>query len=393
MRYTDRSRIVKDWTCPRARYLGYELYGQGIAPDVTSLELGLGIAVHDALAEIARQQQAEDGDPVDNPNVDIDAIATAAQQQVYDSLTATEPGEVPSDDARTFASEQACMVEGMLRGFHRHVWPQMMSRYTRIVAVEQEMTLPLAEGITFMSKPDLVVEDADGEWWYVEYKTTSSKKSQWIDSWNTAVQVHSGIRAVEHTLGHPVTGVVVQGLYKGYESYGRQNSPFCYAYVRSGRPPFTQDEVRYDYASGFRRQPVWERPGGVKQWVEEMPAEILADQFPATPPIFVKEELVDAFLQQTAAREDLIASAMRAITDVNASELLGDVAQQERIQLILDDDFPQHFEACQPAWGRGCSFKRLCHGRVDDPLRQGFTVREPHHTPEADAWAAEGGDA
>lgn len=376
MRYTDRSRIVKDWTCPRARYIGYELFGRGIAPDVTSLELWLGIAIHDALAEIAIQQR-------DKGDVDIDGIATAAQRQVYDSLSAVPVGEVPDEDTRTFASEQACMVEGMLRGFYRHTWPQMMRRYVKIIAVEKECALLLAENLTFMSKPDLVVEDADGNWWYIEYKSTSSKKSQWIDSWNTAVQVHSGIRAVEATLGHEVTGVVVQGLYKGYESYGRQNSPFCYAYVRAGNPPFTQDQVRYDYAAGFRRQPVWERSGGVRLWVSEMPDEILADQFPATPPIFVKEELVNAFLAQTTIREMDIAQTMHLLANPGAR---GEDVTEES---LINATFPQHFEACQPAWGRGCSFKRLCHGRVDNPLEQGYVLREPHHQPEAEAFGVE----
>jgi hypothetical protein len=365
MRFTDRSRIVRDWECPRARYLGYELDGKGIAPSSTSLELWLGTALHDGLAALARSQPG---------GASIDEIASAVHAQVYDALAAVPVGEVPDADTRTFAAEQAALVEGLVRGFYRQVWPRLLAEGWRIVAVEQEVSLPLGANLTFMSKPDLVIASPDDEWWYVEYKSTSSKKAQWVDSWSTAVQLHSGCKAVEATLGHPVAGVIVQGLYKGYESYGRQNSPFCYAYVRAGQPPFRQEEVRYDYASGFRRQPVWERPGGVREWVAGMPDDILTDQFPQTPPIFLKEELVDGFLKQVEAREAEIADAHEWIAE-----------HPEDREDIMAKVFPQHFDKCQPAWGRGCSFKRICHGRVEDPLTSGFSWREPHHTPELEA--------
>ena len=373
---TDRSRIVADWKCPRARYWQYEHAGKGVVGSTTSLELWLGTAIHDALAAAARCQLA-------GGTVEVEVIVTEAARAVFNSLTAATAGELDAD-AHTFACEQSALVEGLLRGFFRSQWPRLLEG-KRIISIEEEMTFRLPNGITFMSKPDLILEDeSDGEWEYKEYKSTSSKKTAWVNSWTTAVQLHSTVKAVGATKGREPSRVSVAGLYKGYESYGRQNSPFCYAYVRDGQPPFRAESVRYDYAAGYRRQPVWERPGGVRAWVEGMPDDMLADQFPQAPPIFVREHLVAAFFRQTAEREAAIAQAAARLreTSCEGTEREG----------LLDAVFPQHFEHCSPAWGRGCGYKRLCHGVVsfdDEGLPEGFMWREPHHQPELDAQEGE----
>jgi hypothetical protein len=193
----------------------------------------------------------------------------------------------------------------MIRGFYKHVWPALMSKY-EIVAVEAEMEYPLdPDGqFVFMSKPDLIVRDlASKDLVYLEYKTTSNKKDNWINSWETAVQLHSSIMAAEATLGERPAFVQIVGLYKGYESYGKQSSPFCYAYKKYGNPPFTLDQVAYEFKAGFKRYPTWELEGGLKKWIDDMPESVLANQFPMTPPIIVNEDLVQAFFVQRWHRE------------------------------------------------------------------------------------------
>lgn len=367
----DRSRITTDWSCPRKRFLAYEAEGKGYASAYTGLELHMGTVLHDALARIAQDFQESGGD-----RVDIDLIATTARQQMVNALLDATAGEI-DDDARTFAHEQACLVEGLLRGFHRHVWPRMMEAFPRIVCIEQEMYyVPDERGdLKFMSRPDLVLEDNEGLLWYVEYKSTANKKAGWINSWQTAVQLHSGIKAIEQTLKRDVAGVIVQGLYKGYESYGRQNSPFCYAFVKNAQPPFILEKVQYEYAAGFQRQPVWTRPGGVAAWVAGMSEEMLADQFPQAPPIFVNHAIVDRFFEQVMYRERTIAATCEALANPEyASEHLA----------LLDRHFPQRFDQCRTIWGRGCQFMKICHGGVTDPLTEGFVYREPHHQAEVE---------
>lgn len=368
LRLYDRSRVTTDWQCPRKRYWQYEYGSKGIVGTTQGLELFLGTVVHDGLAAIATQHIIG--------TVDIDAIASAANDSVFKALGPV--GDVFLAEEIDYAKEQAALVEGLLRGFYRSAWPRLMAAYPDIRCVEQELIYD-HDGLRFMSKPDLVVASPEGDIWYVEYKTTSSKKEGWVNSWNTAVQLHSSIRAIEASFGEKVTGVIVQGLYKGYESYGKQSSPFCYAYQRKGNPPFTEDAVSYEYKAGFKRYPTWEMSGGVTSWVAGMPDSVLGDQFPVTPPIFVKDDLIDSFFSQRNWREHEIELAMSMMTQVE------DPASKAN---ILDTAFPQRFDQCVQYWGGKCQYTKLCHGYVGEPLREGFEYRIPHHTSEAEQWIA-----
>lgn len=355
IRLIDRTRTVADWICPRSRYWGYEHEDRGLVKNGTSIELFIGIVIHDAMAAIASISQ-------EGKEVPIDEIARAAFCEVHENILST--AQVVTTETKEYALEQGTLIEGMLRGFHKHVWPRLMNQY-KIIAVEKEMEYNLDDNIIFMAKPDLIVEDAHGDLVYLEYKSTSSKKDNWVNSWETAVQLHSSILATEQTLGRRPAYVQIIGLYKGYESYGKQGSPFCYAYKRAGNPPFTKDQIDYEFRPGFKRTPTWEMEGGVKKWIENMPELVLANQYPLTPPIMVNEDLVNSFFKQRLIRE-------REIATFSGPD-------------DLDRIFPQHFDKCVPSFGWQCQFKKLCHSQVDDPLTEGFQPRQPHHARELEA--------
>lgn len=639
IRLWDRSRTTIDWQCGRRRYWQYEYDGRGIVPQTVALELHMGTIIHDSLAAIATQY----------PSINIDLIASTAKQSMFDSLMTASAGESEYESLQ-FANEQSSLVEGLIRGFYRTVWPKLIAEYPTIIAVEQEMTFKIDDHLTFMSKPDLVMADNNGEWVYIEYKSTSSKREEWINSWGTAIQLHSTIRAVEADLGKAPSSVRVIGLYKGYclapdtpvltgdlqwvtveslqvgdkiaafeefptqlktklhsesgirsrrrqwkeatvtrtggailpsyklgfddgsfvvssashkwltclkdegsgaacwtttenlrpynkqqtrghrifkavepnktalgldfsnnydlgylsgvfdgeghlsqtkgksgywqtwaaftqnpgivldkvkslllnysirfterlehiekrvrtlqisdrldvmrlltltrpirllqkftfdhlggmmpckvppkliskeflglqevitletdtgtliangfashnSSYGKQSSPFCYAYARSANPPFQSALTSYEYKAGLKRVPVWELEGGVKAWVEKMPDNILSDQFPISPPIFIKDDMVDGFFKQRQMREHEIALAMQML----------ETANDEQREAILNTSFGQKFDACQPAYGRGCPYKQLCFGDASRPLDLGFEYRQSHHQLE-----------
>ena len=345
LRFYSQSSVVQDWKCPRSFYWGYEYGGTGLSGTTQQLELLIGQILHDGLAAIAK-------------GLDINEIAPLGAKQLKDAIMAATVSE---PDAEHFANEQAALVEGLLRGYVRAVWPIFQKQYPEILHVEKEMIYKHGNGLVFMCKPDLVVRDHEGALWYVEYKSTSSNKDQWINSWATAIQLHSASRAIRETIGEDITGVIVQGLYKGYVSYGKQGSPFCYGYYKQGNPPFTQNQWQYNYVAGWKKFPIWEREGGVEKWVAEMPEALLAEQFPQAPPIFVREHLVDAFFNQQEHRQQRIANA-GAITVTS-----------------LDDVFPQRFDQCQPSFGKPCQFRQLCHGNVSDPLTHGFVQRTTEH--------------
>lgn len=359
----DRSRVVTDWKCPRQRYWNYEHDGMGITPNTTSIELFLGTTVHDAIAMIATMTR-------EGLEVDIDEIATTAHSQMFESLR----GQGTHEEIE-FALEQSALVEGMIRGFHRSVWSRIISVYPEILFIEQEMRYD-HDRLVMMCKPDLVMKNAT-ETVYFEWKTTGWKKQEWMNQWDTAVQLHSTLRAIEQTTGVHVDAVVIQGLYKGFESYGKQSSPFCYAYRKPANPPFTKEVLSYEYLAGLKRSPTWELPGGVAAWVNEMPDETLSAQFPATPPIYVNDALVERFFTQRATREYEIAVYRATLAE-----------RPDRRTEILDARFPQRFDQCTPGFGRPCSYRLLCHGGVSDPLTSGFTYRTPHHQPELDQWEA-----
>lgn len=356
----DRSRVTTDWRCPRLRYLQYDLDGKGIVPSHQHLELFLGTVLHDGLSAIAH-------------GVDIDLIAKAAVDQVLASLLTATSGEVNGD---IFAHEQSSLVEGLLRGFYKHAWPRLMEAYPKILFIEEEMQYD-HNNLVFMSRPDLVLEGPDGPV-YIEYKSTGSKKEEWINSWETAIQLHSTVKAIEHTKGIKCIGAVVQGLYKGWVSYGKQSSPMCYAYMRKGSPPFFRDEVSYEYKPGLRKSPTWELEGGVKKWVDEMPATILQEQFPQTPMIFIKDDMVERFFKQRDFREHEI-KLTKEILEVHKGD-------KESLEAILDSTFPQRFDQCTPSFGKPCQMKRICHGRLENPLENGFEYRVPHHALEVEQW-------
>lgn len=385
LRLYDRTRVTQDWYCPRARYLGYEYAGKGLTPSGFALPLWMGITLHDGLSAIARDHLLPASGTQDPLGIDL--IASTAERQMRESLLELAGGE---SDKVEFAFEQGALVEGILRGFYKAVWPSLLNEYPKILFIEEEMGFQ-HDALQFMSKPDLVLATDDlSSIIYAEYKSTSSKKEGWVNSWATAVQLYSTIKAIEATHGLKVEKVIVQGLYKGYETYGKQGSPFCYAYKRTGHPPFSHDEVRYDYKPGFQRSPVWEMPGGVAAWVASMPEDTLSDQFPQAPPIFPKEDLVEAFFAQRASREHEIALAV----DMLEAHLGNDDVSSA----ILNTAFPQRFDRCREAWGDGgrgkkCDFIRICHGGLEDPLKEGFTWRTPHHQPEVEKWEREAQEA
>lgn len=338
---TDRTRTTTDWLCRRKRYLNYHYLGRGIVTEAQAPELLFGSVIHEGLAAVATQHLGA--------GVDIDSIAEAARRQLSEG------------------SEASHLAEALLRAFHRHVWPRLMRTYPRIIAVEPELTYALGDGTVFMSRPDLILENSDGEWTIIEFKTTGSKNENWITQWNTAIQLHSTMMAVESTLGKMPLSVVVIGLYKGSFNYGKLSTPLIYGYLRQGQPPLTKTQLSYEYQKGFLRTPVWQLSGGIKGWISSMPEGILGDQFPTTPPIFLREDMVEAFFRQLGVREHVIREALSSTDQLSFAK--------------LDTVFPQNFSECQ-AYGRPCEYLPICHGRVEDPLRAGFQLRTPHHLVE-----------
>jgi hypothetical protein len=107
-----------------------------------------------------------------------------------------------------------------------------------------------------------------------------------------------------------------------------------------------------------------------------MPDHILGDQFPQAPPIFIKDDLINAFFRQRTYREQEIALATKLI-----SEHKDDA---EAVEEILTVAFPQRFDQCYPSgFGKPCPYTRLCFGPQGlDPLQEGYNWRDEEHLAE-----------
>jgi hypothetical protein len=361
MAFIDRSRVVLDWKCPRARYWGNEYGGLGVQPARRALYFDVGDAVHKGLEALCWGGDVEEviGDNV-RPFEALLRQGGLIEEKVL---------------------EQGALVEGLLRGFHLRVLPAILAEYEP-VSVEAEFVMALGPHQWGVKPDSLWRRRADGTLWYREWKTTSSLNDRWFTQWPKAIQLHSTALAIEQHLGTPIEGVIVQGLYKGYEREGKQLSPFCYGYAKGGN---FGDGVDYKWRPGSTRVPVWERRGGVRDWVMHMPQEILQEQFAETTPIFLQRRLAGALTRQVMTRENAIEEAGACL---EACRLAGDTAEA---QVILDTVFPQHFDQCQPPIGAPCAYGDCCfnpHVGADPIGSRLYVWRTPHHSTDTQGLAA-----
>lgn len=365
--FFDRTRRSTDQTCRRRRWWAFEFEGRGISPRARAIYFDIGDIVHKALAALLRQD-AEQEETI------RDAVEGFRHQVT-----------LPPDKLE----EQCALIEGMLRGWCRAVLPRLLEDYN-VLHVETEFPyrlrggeVPIEMGVT----PDALLErKSDLTVWYREHKTSGSLDERWFPQWPKAIQLHSTAHIVGERMGRPVEGVIVGGLYKGYENRkagGRQESIWCYGYARPGT--IGGQEILYEYKPGTRKVATWQEQDGVKGWVERMPFHVVQDQFAETPPIYLNAYLVERFFAQSAHRE----SEIRTVRDQYYAT--SDPVMREA---YLDTYFPQNFDECAPPIGAPCPYGDCCFNPViaDNPLATGLYVpRVPHHALDPVAQSGEAG--
>lgn len=349
MRYTDRSRIEKDWYCPRAGYWNYRYKGRGIVAAGGGFDRDFGTIVHDGV----------EGEIQGKPSIQIASDKAIA-------LVKKHNGDEQQQQ------QWGAIAYGMVAGFMRSVWPKMLEE-SSLFRVESEMDLMLTHDLLFQAKPDLLMRNhATGQLWNWNPKTTGWINDQWVQSWQKAPQVQLEALASEVHLGEPIAGSYILGLYKGRKYDGRQTSVFAWGWRAEELPGILNAQFSYEEQrrKGWSRFLTTEYPGGVGAWVANMPEEILRAQFVQTDPIFMRRDVTDRLVAQIIARENQIAEALKD----------GDPDQE-----TLDTVFPQHFDKCTPAFGFNCEYANACWVPwiKNDPIASGqFTWREPHHAAE-----------
>jgi hypothetical protein len=271
--------------------------------------------------------------------------AIGMSKKVYDAALADGKDTVA-------AREWQALALGHLFGVEKCVWPHLMAEYC-VVDHEKWIKYEVAPGFLFRARQDLLLESKfDGHLCYVDYKTTSSNKPQWIASWAKSVQLHSSMYALNKSEHLNVQRAVVIGLQKGYkDDNGRQRSIFTYGWVNREFSMSPQYSYEYKRAKGWEAFPVMDEFENYSQWLSGMPQEILTAQFPQTGPIFLREDIAERYFHQQLIREREIVEACERLVQ---SSSVGDIDE------LLNVHFKQSFERCEPAYGFKCEFVPIC---------------------------------
>ncbi len=356
MNYIDRSRVEADWTCNQRRYWNTEYTApgadrRGIVKVEDATALILGTAIHNALAGTTLGT---------NTPEELEAILTS---ELLSKLSYLTP------DKQT---EFILLARGWFWGFNYHILPTITEHYT-IEAIEQEVGFNLDTNTRFMCRPDLLLKRrSDGTYWYPDFKSTGFKTKQWMDSWQYAIQIHSGCHALEESLDIEVEGGIIIGLYKGYyDKEGRLRSPFTYGYYYDKTGAW-----QYEYVRGWEAMRLDGLPCGLRQWVRDLPTELVKDQFPVVENIMFNRELLAEWKIQQGIRENYI-----RIFHSSALKLQAE---------LMPYTFPKNYKACTPAFGPACPYVDACHTpsvNADPVGSRLYVVRQPHHSPEEMAYA------
>ena len=106
----------------------------------------------------------------------------------------------------------------------------------------------------------------------------------------------------------------------------------------------------------------------------------------------MQPKMVENWWAQAKIGEEEIAASRAKLVPFEGALTLGDWTVEDREQLregrdqVLNQTFQQNFKQCEPTWGRGCQFLNCCwlEHMGDNPLGQGYEVREPHHVTEVE---------
>ena len=340
---TDRTRIEYDWRCSRMRWWLTEHEGTGIVPATPHHALTYGIAVHDGLYYIGKYGLDE-------------AIKRTKEHEDYKRLS----------------DERQQSAPGLLYAFGTRVWPEWMKQYT-VVGLEQELEFE-DDGVLYMCRPDVLLRSRiDGTLWYPDFKTFARWSNR---KWNYALQQQLTLLAIERSVGEPVAGAWIQGLYKGSERSGNLYHPLVNAYRRPENPGVSPAVYSPGRKAGFERFNIARGyPGGQEAWVKQLGQEEIAKCFPRTVPFFRNDRMMTAFLAQRTQREVQIK-----------------VLSKKAERVDMNTHFPQTFSECEPAYSK-CPYLDACWvpSVTDDPEGSGLYVkRTPHHEAELQIFKKQG---
>lgn len=407
----DRSRTERYQFCPRARWYGYEMDGIGLEREALAVPLLTGGQVHKGLEHLLvnARQHPQNGLAYKVDATEVDSAVYVALKE-YDSQVADRG----IDEAGVVGESNRAMIEALIRGYALVSLPSLLERFGVLgVECEEEAwwevdrlthstvgpmatnTMPDEElqKVRLLARLDaLLKRKADGATFVLSFKTCSAADQWWVEGFLYDNQSQSECIAAEARLGHPVDGVIVQGLIKGprkvkYLDQWHNSSPLIWGWWNEDKNEWAIEYEWVDEAGltrrlgkGFRRTPVWSHyPGGVAGWLEKVASErlsVLQGCFIELSPILRSDWERQQWVRQTLSQEVRVAESAQLVNSEQDS-----VAKQH----LLDIHFAKHSAGGNCIRPSKCQFHSLCWSAAGQaPLESGYRYRTFNHKTEAE---------
>jgi len=438
--YADRSRVLTYQSCPRRRWLEYEVPTgnevSGVRPAKLDMNLLTGSCFHTGVECLLH------GDKVD--------YAVEGALVEYWPLVKSQ-GLIleDSEDAGYVAYEQAALIEALIRGYAAFVLPQLLERFQVVEVEREEMATFSIPGfdLKFGARVDaLLMEKESLDLYALSLKTAKEWGKKDDESARHDMQGLSETRVLEQRLGRwqqcldeaqaqglqdylklsPYEGIpqwfydrwatgappTLMGVKMEYALKGRRaeepkgSGRWCYSNPLI-RPWKKADDLggesyafRYEFkdpmggnhrlGKGWNRVNIWEDMG-VKEWIERLatqeiqgfsPGVGIASQFVLPIEYYRNEEDMERWERQVVHQEHRVADGVDSLRLIMNRDALNYSSQE--VENALDEHFPMHTKACD--WPTKCPYQVVCFGPkayLMDPMSSGlFQIREPNHCTE-----------
>lgn len=146
---------------------------------------------------------------------------------------------------------------------------------------------------------------------------------------------------------------------------------------------------KHKHVPKWTRGLITEYPGGIIGWVDDLPDEVIAENFPVSPIIPYDEELVKLLLAQIEHRSR---DTQEYLDMLNAIEIeICEAVFDETIDRIVEQAFPRNVTSCRNHFGRRCVFYDACWNSIvrKDPIASGLYKRKEPLDAETDTRSSE----
>lgn len=186
--YTDRSRTEEYQRCARKRYWSYHyqlpgMLNGGLAPNKPALELTVGSAVRKGVECLLNECRI-------STVQDLAAAITqglAEFDQAWESWLSFNDLTDPSQLLSYQLTEARALIEALIAAFYyADTGLKLLTENYNILAVEQEIQVPLADWLVLNSRPDAILQHKrTGQYFPWSLKTTK----KWDDRTNSQAEV------------------------------------------------------------------------------------------------------------------------------------------------------------------------------------------------------------